>query len=301
MSYLDFGDADRDVDVVFLHANGFNALTYRRILGPLAARFRIVAIDQRGHGGTTLDNQDDGRCDWLDLRDDLLAFLDALGLKGVVLAGHSMGGTVSVLAAESEPERCRRLTLFDPVVIPGPPAAAILDSPMRQAALRRRAFFESREEAARSYRGRGAFKTWSELVLADYVRAGFHDLPAGGVTLACTPRWEASGYGAQGHDTLGAFRRSLCPIDILTAEFGSTFNPSAPATLDERRIQITSVPASSHFLPMERPDVVRAALAAAIDPQGPATLAEIVAAAPMAWTLTGEESRSEFSDSIGRI
>ncbi|HYG26868.1 MAG TPA: alpha/beta hydrolase, partial [Caulobacteraceae bacterium] len=54
MSALDFGPADRPFDIVFLHANGFNALTYRSLLGPLSAGLRILAVDQRGHGESRL-------------------------------------------------------------------------------------------------------------------------------------------------------------------------------------------------------------------------------------------------------
>ena len=75
MTYLDFGDADRPVDVVFLHANGFNARSYRSILAPLADRLRIVAPDQRGHGATALGTATEGRTSWHDMKDDLLAFL----------------------------------------------------------------------------------------------------------------------------------------------------------------------------------------------------------------------------------
>ena len=38
MSVLDFGDPKRPVDLVFCHANGFNAATYRSVLAPLSAR-----------------------------------------------------------------------------------------------------------------------------------------------------------------------------------------------------------------------------------------------------------------------
>ena len=54
MAALEFGPAGRPVDIVFSHANGFNALTYRTILAPLAADLRILAIDLRGHGASTL-------------------------------------------------------------------------------------------------------------------------------------------------------------------------------------------------------------------------------------------------------
>ena len=118
MAALDFGPADRTIDVVFLHANGFNALTYRSILGPLAAGLRVLAVDQRGHGASRLEARPEGRRSWKDFRDDLVALLDALDQPPVVLSGHSMGGTVSLLAAAVRPQRVSSLVLFDPVIMP---------------------------------------------------------------------------------------------------------------------------------------------------------------------------------------
>ena len=46
MAVLDFGPAERPVDVVFSHANGFNGRTYRSILQPLAGEMRILALDR---------------------------------------------------------------------------------------------------------------------------------------------------------------------------------------------------------------------------------------------------------------
>src|ERR1700677_1467315 len=103
IAYLDYGPEDRAPDLVFLHANGFNARAYRTILAPLALSLRILTPDQRGHGATTLPT-DYPRTSWLDLKDDLLAFLDAMGLSRVALSGHSMGGTASLLAAGERPE-----------------------------------------------------------------------------------------------------------------------------------------------------------------------------------------------------
>ena len=117
MAALDFGNPERPVDVVFSHANGFNGLTYRSILAPLAAGLRLLVIDQRGHGSSTLPADPEGRTSWYDLRDDLAALLDQLDGPPVILAGHSMGGAASIMAAALRPERVRSLVLFDPVVI----------------------------------------------------------------------------------------------------------------------------------------------------------------------------------------
>jgi pimeloyl-ACP methyl ester carboxylesterase len=265
MAYLDFGDPDRPVDLVFLHANGFNALTYRQVLAPLARRFRILAVDQRGHGLTSLDTDLAGRRDWLDLRDDLLAFLSAQDLHGIVLSGHSMGATASLLAAAAEPNRCRSLPLFDPVILPPGMDKVSAESPMIVGARRRRAVFPSREAAVASYTGRGAFKSWPEVILTDYVEAGFRETSDGEVTLTCAPAWEASGFAAHGHDPWDALRQSTCTIDILRAETGSTFHIDGAEAVDPGRIRVSVAPGSTHFIPMEFPDLTRSHLTAAIE------------------------------------
>ena len=267
---LEFGPQDRPIDVVFVHANGFNAQTYRALLSPLAAGLRILAIDQRGHGATTLPAEPEGRRSWRDLRDDLVGLLDALGGPPVVLAGHSMGGTVSLLAAAERPERVKGLVLLDPVIMPwlgmlyakAPWTSGRMwkRMPMVQGALRRRAVFDSREAAFAAYKGRGAFKTWPETMLADYVAGGFVERPEGAVGLACAPAWEASNYAAQAHDPWRAVRQARAPVRILKAEKHSTCRAGPGFARRGRDVRIETVPGTSHFLPMERPDVVRDAL-----------------------------------------
>ena len=258
---IEFGPADRAVDLVFLHATGFNALTYRHILAPLARRFRILAVDQRGHGDATLTADPGDRPDWSDYRDDLLALRAALNLEGVVVAGHSMGATVSLLAAAAAPRFAKRLALFDPVILPPvfDPHAGHFD--LASGAARRRAIYDSRAQARVSYRGRGAFVGWPDDMLDDYVTAGFHDLPSGEVTLACAPLWEAATYRAQGHDARAALAQTTCPIDLYQAAFNSACRLD-PATSG---IHWQIVAGAGHFLPMERPDFASAALAAAIE------------------------------------
>lgn len=267
MAFLDFGPPERRVDVVFLHANGFNARAYRTILAPLAAELRILAPDQRGHGATALPT-DQPRTSWLDLKDDLIAFLDALAIDRAVLAGHSMGGTVSLLAAAEVPARVKALALFDPVILASdserPPLTMGVapSSPMVQGAMRRRREFPSRQAAVDAYRGRGAFRTWSEAQLEDYVAGGFRDRPDGTVELACTPEWEVSNYVNQAHDSWLAFERSACPIRILRAEIESTGRIDAhlQKLTGSGRIRIETIHGTTHFLPMERPELLREAL-----------------------------------------
>lgn len=267
---LEFGPQDRPIDIVFVHANGFNAQTYRVLLSPLAAGLRILAIDQRGHGATTLPADPDGRRSWRDLQGDLVSLLDVLDGPPVVLAGHSMGGTVSLLTAAARPERVKGLVLLDPVIMPwlatlyakAPWTSGRLwkRMPLVQGALRRRAVFDSREAAFAGYKGRGAFKTWPETMLADYVAGGFDERGDGKVELACAPAWEASNYAAQAHDPWRAVRQVKAPVRILKAQKHSTCRAGDGFARHGRDVKIETIEGTSHFLPMERPDLVRDAL-----------------------------------------
>ncbi|MBJ7485113.1 alpha/beta hydrolase [Brevundimonas sp.] len=266
MSVLDFGDERRPVDLVFVHANGFNAATYRSLLAPLSASLRILAPDLRGHGLTALPTETRNRWNWHDHREDLVTLLDSLDGPPVALAGHSMGGTSSLLAAAERPDKVARLVMFDPVVMPRGLNLMMAIPGLRQwtrawpitkGATRRRERFDNAQQALDSWRGRGAFKGWSEMMLADYVSGAFTP-DEDGVRLACAPAWEASNYAAQGHDPWRALRRFDKPVRVLKAEKGSVCS-LAP---DPRRLPHLTVDtiAGGHLFPMTHPDIARDAL-----------------------------------------
>ncbi|ACA15430.1 alpha/beta hydrolase fold [Methylobacterium sp. 4-46] len=268
---LAFGPPGRPPDALLLHANGFTARTYRSLLAPLAGEMRLLAYDQRGHGATTLPAEPRGRRGWDDLAADLVAVLDRLGGKPLTLVGHSMGGAAALLATARRPDRVRNLVLLDPVILRRRDALVARlpvlrrlirrHSPLADMALRRRPVFPSRAAAQAAYRGRGAFRTWPDAALADYVADGFRDRPDGTVELACAPAWEASNFLALGHDIWGALARLARPALILRAAQDST------CALDRDRppgLTVETLPGTTHFLPFEAPERVRAAIRAAV-------------------------------------
>lgn len=263
MQVLDFGPSDRPVDLVFVHANGFNARTYAHLLAPLAETYRIWAPDLRGHGGTTLPADPRGRRSWNDHAADIGALLQQIDGPAPVVAGHSMGGTASLLAAGQAPERARSLVLFDPVIWRRGPTLvfqlpffdrAAARAPIAVNALKRRERFDSRDQAFQAYFNRGAFKGWPDAMLRDYLADGLVD-EGDGYRLACSPAWEASNYTTHAHDPWRAMARYGGPIHILKGETGSTCNvPERPRGLPNVTVQI--VPNTTHFLPMQAPDAV---------------------------------------------
>lgn len=95
--------------MLLLHALGEQAGSWDEVAARFATRFRVVALDMRGHGASTWP----GTYSFAEMRDDVLGVLDALDLHDLVLVGHSMGGTVAYLVAQAQPDRIARLVVED--------------------------------------------------------------------------------------------------------------------------------------------------------------------------------------------
>ncbi len=273
-SGIAFGDPVRPIDVLFLHATGFNAITYQSILEPLGARMHAAAVDLRGHGRSRLPANPRKLKSWNKFRDDVIQLLEKTAPEGAVLGGHSMGATVALLVAGKRPDLVKGLVLVDPVLMRRAMYRAynipivnmlIRKNALSKGALRRRRDFGSPGEAADQLRGRGAFKTWRAPFLDDYVVDGVLRQDDGSYSLSCTPEWESAVFAAHRYRPWAAVRRlrkKRIPIVILQAEKDSTSSPDTDARIHKIRpdAAVTRVPGTTHFVPMERPYVVRDAL-----------------------------------------
>ena len=79
-------------------------------VGPLSDGFRVINIDQRGHGrsGSLTDS-----FDLYDMVGDVVAVLDDVGVDRAVWAGLSIGGMVAMRAAITVPDRVAGIILVD--------------------------------------------------------------------------------------------------------------------------------------------------------------------------------------------
>lgn len=106
-----------DRTIVFTHANGFPAGTYEVLFEHWRhSGWRVLAPNRLGH-----DPDYPVTSGWPHLRDELLAFVrrEAAGTR-VVLAGHSMGGYLSLLAASRLPaEQVLAVALLDAPIVAG--------------------------------------------------------------------------------------------------------------------------------------------------------------------------------------
>jgi pimeloyl-ACP methyl ester carboxylesterase len=121
--YTEYGDPGGS-PLVLLHGLTSDRSTWAGIAPELAAiGYRVLALDQRGHGGSART----GTYSFEEMREDLSQFADALGLNRFILGGHSMGAVVAQLFAERNPGRLAGLIVVDgplpegdTVIDPGP-------------------------------------------------------------------------------------------------------------------------------------------------------------------------------------
>jgi pimeloyl-ACP methyl ester carboxylesterase len=99
--------------LIFLHGLGSELEAWRTQLDRLRAGRRVVAYDQRGHGGS--EKARDGVYTIEALADDLHRVVEALGVRRVVLVGHSLSGAVLTVYAGAHPDRVAGLVYVDAV------------------------------------------------------------------------------------------------------------------------------------------------------------------------------------------
>lgn len=261
--YLDWGGDGPPL--ILLHATGFLAALWRPIAERLAGRFRVVAVDQRGHGDS--DKPPDGYR-FEAFAADLQCLIEALELAGPLAAGHSSGGTTIVAHAAQHPGVVRRVVLIEPILPrpewyvrpPGEGLSGHNPNWLAEGARKRRAVWPGWEELFQAYRSRPTFETWREDVLRLYVREGTRlRRDDGQVELKCPPEIEGQVFDAVRYvDTWAMLAKLECPALVLWGGESHLHGFGLAEQLDEAlpRSRTVVVPGATHFLPQERPDEV---------------------------------------------
>ena len=272
LAYFEWHGEGDGPTVLMVHATGFHARCWDGVIRALGGR-RILALDMRGHGRS----EKKPPYDWRQFGIDLAAFADALELDDAVGVGHSMGGHCLVQAAAAHPDRFSRLVLVDPVILDPqsygslPSFASAEDHPVSK----RRDRWPSAEVMIERFKDRHPFSLWDPDVLADYCRHGLNPAPDGdGFVLGCPPLVEAAIYlGSAGRDIAHLFAEVAQPTAVLRArrkaerdgamDFSQspTWEGLAAALPNGRDVYL---PQLTHFIPMQRPDLVAAHIRAAL-------------------------------------
>jgi esterase len=98
-------------DLVLLHGFTGHARSWDAFAEAMTDNYRVLALDQRGHGETAWASAD--AYGVADMADDLEAFVRALGLSRFTLLGLSMGGMVAIEYAGRRPPELAACVIVD--------------------------------------------------------------------------------------------------------------------------------------------------------------------------------------------
>jgi pimeloyl-ACP methyl ester carboxylesterase len=100
--------------LLLVHGVTLQARVWSPVIRPLSKRHRVVAIDVRGHGRSSVGSEGVG---FSRQARDIAEVLEALDLRDAILAGHSMGGMASMtFALEGKtfyPDALTRVAMLD--------------------------------------------------------------------------------------------------------------------------------------------------------------------------------------------
>jgi pimeloyl-ACP methyl ester carboxylesterase len=109
IAYADEGKGDQTI--IFIHGLGSYMPAWKKNISVLKNNYRCIAIDLPGYGKSSKAKYDGSMQFYARV---VSQFIDALALKNVVLAGHSMGGQISITAALAFPDKINKLILAAP-------------------------------------------------------------------------------------------------------------------------------------------------------------------------------------------
>lgn len=264
MHFLEQGDG---TPIVHLHGNPTSSFLWRNILPASALHGRAIAPDMIGFGRS---DKPDIAYRFHDHVRYFDAFMDALGLDGVVLVLHDWGGGVGLSWARRHADRVRGVVVTEAVVKPISWSAASLRERLVFRAMRhprigdwlnlRNAFFV-----------RVLMQQMTSTRLDAEVRAAYMEpfpTRASRVPVAQWPREIAfDGDPADVHIEVERnyrwFKEADVPKLLLHAQPGVIFKPDEVAKIAEgaRELTIRSIGEGLHFVQEDAPDAINRELA----------------------------------------
>ncbi|MGH8928014.1 MAG: alpha/beta fold hydrolase [Acidimicrobiia bacterium] len=238
--------------IALAHATGFCGAVWRPVVDVLSPRYATIAWDFPCHGSAPKLSPP---IDWWRFGEWVRNQIADVG-RPMIGVGHSMGGAALVMAEIISPGTFAALVLVEPMLFP-PPYRRWMN-PLAEAILKRRRTFDSRSSARKNFASKPPFDTRHPAALDGYIEGGLID-SEGGCALACSPEDESDIYqGATAHGAWEKAGEVATPTLVLAGESSDTHPIERVRAITDQlgKAGWEVIPGASHFLPMERPDLV---------------------------------------------
>ena len=237
-------------DLVLLHGYTGHCRSWDAFAKVMTKQYRVLALDQRGHGETEWAPAD--QYGTMEMVADLDAFVSALRLESFVLLGLSMGGMVAIAYAGMRPVQLARLVIVDIA-----PEIAVEGIQNIQQSVARSDVFDSVEDAFR--RARADNPVPPEGHHYDRVRASLMRTDEGKWTYRYDRALRDPGNQRlrlaveEGWDSVASFNVPTLLIrgehsPLLSRDVADKFVSIA------KNSQLVEVPGSGHPVPLDKPE-----------------------------------------------
>lgn len=261
----DWGGTGRPV--LLAHATGFHGLVWRPVAKRLVdAGFHVWSFDFRGHGDSSRSPVPYA---WERFGDDVHAVATELGLAGdpsLLAVGHSKGAAALMLAEVAAPGTFPSIWAFEPVVIPSEvPLPPNPDLPLPVGARKRRAIWDTPEQALESYASRPPLDALDADALAAYVERGLRQDDDGTWELKCAPDDESDMYAhGPAHGLWLRLHEIQSRVHVVCGERTNAVTPAFGARIVERLPNATLevMAGVGHFGPLQDPEAAAASIVA---------------------------------------
>ena len=238
---------------MLLHGLAGHAGEWKETAAWLTASHRVVALDARGHGGSTRRPADVSRAAHVA---DVVHAIERLELAPAVLIGHSVGGLTALLLAARHPALVARAVLAEATPDAGGDGAASAAAITRS--LRRWPVpFASRTAAVAHFGGPGPrAEAWAD---------GLEPRDDG-----LWPRFDVDVMArtiqeADDHTYWDEWERIACPLLVIRSEHGLPAEAAREMVRRARRAQLVEVAGAGHDVHLDAPSHWRRAVAAFLD------------------------------------
>ncbi len=245
--------------ILFAHATGFLPWLWHPIIEQFTPEYSVWAPYICNYRSC---DPYAGGLSWGVIAEDLAAFCRAQNIENHVQVGHSMGGTVSTIAASVNGVKPCGMILIEPIFLPEEfysLTPSVKDHPLASKSIKRLNYWQSEDEAMSYLKTKSFFAGWDEEILSLYKQYGMEKMQAGDMKLTCTPESEAAMFmGGWCCNPWPLLAQIPCPT--LVIEGGKSPNISfvdlqrAVSQLPKGRFG--SVADAGHLIPMEKPGEV---------------------------------------------
>jgi len=112
--YIEKGEGE---PIILLHGFFYDSYLWAANIDVLAENFKVYALDLWGFGYSTRDPLN---YDYQVYVNQVVQFMDSLGIQSASLVGQSMGGGTAILFCVQQRQRVNKLLLVDPAGVPNP-------------------------------------------------------------------------------------------------------------------------------------------------------------------------------------